>query len=937
MEIPSLPDLLRQFALHAASPAVVEAGAYRTREYSYARLIGQAEALAQQLRQQPAQDRSSSGLRPDTDDQDMARGSQPAVQVASAPPRCLIWGASGAAWLVAFWGCVLAGVVAVPFDAGFSREYADRVRRHTGARFFISDGDPGHGLDAQLFAAVWNFEQLLALPPMAGTPAASAPAPETLLEIVYTSGSTAEPKGVMITHGNLLANLRPIAHEIEKYGTWERRFRPLGFLHLIPLSHLFGQVMGAFIPGLLGATVVFTDAVTAGAWADLIHRRRISVLIAVPRQVRQFSSWALREAAPLPEKTSEAQTAAWDETHARQMVLEASSASLQWLGKSMLAGIARRWWRWRRLHRKLGWKFWALIAGGAALPVEDEELWHALGYAVVQGYGLTETAPALAITHPFKIRRGAVGRKLAEVELKIAPDGEILARGGNVSPGYFRNQAATAETFADGWLHTGDLGRFDAEGNLIFLGRKKDVIVSAEGMNIYPQEVEAELEREPEIQEAAVVADPDPAGRARAHAVLAPAPGATSEALDRAFNRANARLEVHQRMQRYSVWPEGQLPRTLSTHKLRRNEITAWLARKASHTPAADAATQPAGPMQGSAAQLAHGWRGFFIEHLGLAESRLRPEARLQQDLGLSSLDRAELLSWLEQHGYSYIDEGSLAAANTLADLERLLHETQATPPAATAATPARTAQAAKASAPTSSSVLAEYQYPRWPENPAIQGVRRWLIPGVILPVLRTRVKVQGAGAEHLAALRRPVLFIANHQSLLDAPAILRALPADWRPYLAPLMSPDHFRAAFSPAASAAERRRARRQLMLTQLFFHTSLLSERIGVQKAIHHAGRLADAGYCPLLFPEGARTPDGRLQAFRGGVGVFVKALQLPVIPVWLAGLFEILPAGAEHAHSGTARVTFGPAMHFDAGASAGEITRQLEAVFQAWQRQ
>lgn len=932
MEIPSLPELLRQFALHTASPAVIEAGAYRTREFGYGQLIGQAEALAQELRRHLAQESTAA-----PEDQTTAHSPRPTAQAADGPARCLIWGASGAGWLVAFWGCVLAGVVAVPFDAGFSREYAERVRQHTGARFCISDGAAGHTLEARHFAASWSFEQLLALPAMGAPAAAAVPAPATLLEIVYTSGSSAEPKGVMITHGNLLANLRPIAKEIEKYGFWERRFRPLGFLHLIPLSHLFGQVMGAFIPGLLGATVVFTDAATPAAWADLIHRRRISVLIAVPRQVRLFSSWALREAAPRPEPNPTGQIEPrWDETTARQMILAASATSARWLGKSMLGGIARRWWRWRRLHRKLGWKFWALIAGGAALPVEDEELWHALGYAVVQGYGLTETAPALAITHPFKIRRGAVGRKLAGVELKIAPDGEILARGGNVSPGYFRNQSATAETFADGWLHTGDLGRFDAEGNLIFVGRKKDVIVSAEGMNIYPQEVEAELEREPEIKEAAVVAEPSSRGRSAAHAVLAPAPGTEADALDRAFNRANARLEAHQRLLRYSIWPEAQLPRTLSTHKLRRNEIAAWLVGNVN--PSAGAA--PTGNQtarldpEGRPAPLAYGWRGFFMEHLELPASRLRPEARLQQDLGLTSLDRAELLAWLEQHGYSYLDEGSLAAAVTLADLERLLaNNTAVLTPAGTGARQDSAALSPSSAAP----VLAAYQYPRWPESRAVQGLRRLLIPGVILPALRTRVKVQVTGVEQLTALARPVLLIANHQSLLDAPVILRALPAGWRRWLAPLMSPDHFRAAFAATAPGAARRRARRQLALTQLFFHAALLSERIGVQKAVHHAGRLADAGYCPLLFPEGARTPDGRLRAFRGGVGVFVKALQLPVVPVWVEGLFEILPAGAEHARKGTARVSFGPAMRFDAGESAGEITHRLEEFFQAWQRQ
>src|SRR5579883_349422 len=389
--------------------------------------------------------------------------------------RVMLWGPSGAAWAIAYYGCLLAGAVIVPVDANFSAAYTTRIQQHTGARLLLADAARAAALPG---VAGIPFEALLELPREFKPQAVVAAAPDALLEIVYTSGATAEPKGVMITHGNVLANLRPIEQEVRKYKRWARPLLPLRFVHLIPLSHLFGQVMGLLIPPLLDSAVVYLQTQAAAGIAAAVRDTHASVVIAVPQQVELLGQWALAQLQTPP--------------------LPAAAAVARGRGRS----VAARWWMWRRLHRRLGWRMWAFIVGAAALPAEQEELWHALGYAVVQGYGLTETAPAVAITHPFKIRRGSVGRKLAGMEIRIAPDGEILVRGPNVSPGYYRNPAATAETLADGWLRTGDLGELDAEGNLIYKGRKKEVIVTAEGLNVYPDDVEQALDAQPEIREA---------------------------------------------------------------------------------------------------------------------------------------------------------------------------------------------------------------------------------------------------------------------------------------------------------------------------------------------------------------------------------------------------------------------------------------------------
>lgn len=857
----SLPGYIAGLAALGARPAILDRRLYRRRAYSYADITGKAFALQARL-----------------------------LTHAASGEKALIWGPAGAGWAIAFYACVLAGLIAVPLDAAFSPEYARRIQAQTGARVLLASAERMAALGEADWALALRFEDLEQLP--AAPPAAPRQAREQdLLEIVYTSGATAEPKGVMITHGNVLANLRPIDQEVQKYLRWARPLLPLRFVHLIPLSHLFGQVMGLLIPPLLGSAVVYLEAQGGEAVAAAVKETRASVVVAVPRAVELFSQWARQQAGGL----------------STEQITAAGAGH----------GVVWRWWHWRRLHRKLGWKMWALVVGGAALPFEQEALWQALGYAVVQGYGLTETAPAVAITHPFKIRRGAVGRKLAGVEIRIAADGEILVRGPNVSPGYFHNAAATAAVFSDGWLHTGDLGRMDEGGNLIYLGRKKEVIVTAEGMNVYPQDVEAALDALPAISESAVVGD-ERGGRGRVHAVVV-APAADEAALAAAIAAANQHLEPHQRIAGYSRWPGAALPRTASTHKLQRAAIAAWLNHPDAAAPTAPAAAET--------------WRDFLTRQLGLDPGRLRPEARLAEDLGLGSLDRVELLTWLAGHGVM-LEETELTRAANVADLDRLLAHAAAggAGPATDGGTgaPGR-GGAAAARVPRGVAHAQPFRYPHWPLWPALRLLReplRWLL---VYPPLRTVARIEARGREHLRGLNRPVLFIANHQSMLDVPVILRALPLGWRPWLAPAMALDAFRAKFLPGASARARYRAARRYRLLQFFFNIFVLSTTTGIEPALRRAGELASRGYCPLIFPEGARTLEGRLHDFRPGIGVFARALGLPVVPILVEGVFQILPAGAQRAHRGRARITFGAPIHLTSQDPAA-ITRELQSWFE-----
>lgn len=861
----SLPDYIESLTHLGRRPALVEQGLYRSREFTYADLTGKAFAFARRLHE---------------------RGVAPEARIG-------IWGPAGAAWVIAWYGAILAGLVVVPMDAAFSWDFVRRALQQSEAAVLCApsapDGAPG------LF---FSFDELVGLAPAPLPSARPAPGDAALAEIVYTSGATAEPRGVMITHGNLLANLRPVAAEIAKYKRRARPFLPLRFLHLIPLSHLFGQVMGVLIPPLLDGVVIYPVAQLPEAWAGIIRARRVSVMVCVPQQLQLLSQWALAG-------------------------VGGDAPAI--VARSRGHGIAWRWWHWRRLHRRLGWKMWAFVVGAAALPPEQEELWNALGYAVVQGYGLTETAPAIAITHPFKIRRGAVGRKLAGVEIHLAPDGEILVRGPNVSPGYYHDEAATRAAFADGWLHTGDLGRLDEQGNLHFLGRKKEVIVTPEGLNVFPADVERALEHEPEISEAAAV-EADPARGGGVHAVLVPAAGVSPEALAAAVARANGNLEAHQRVRAWTQWPESHLPRTASTHKLQRLAIARSL-----RAPRLDAAAV-AGPAT------ATDWRAWLHERFGIAPARLRPEARLDTDLGLGSLDRVELFAWLQTHaGVADLDEEAIAAASTVADLERLLAlPAGGAAPAATATPTAQRTPAAGAATPAPDRAPARAPLPfdtGWPLASPMRWLRTALRPLLVVGPLRLRAlsRLRVRGREHLGSLHRPVLFVSNHQSLLDVPVILAALPRRWRPWLAPAMGADVILAAHLLAHTSPARRRWERwKYWLVRVVFNVFLLSEHGALMHSLRYAGRAADRGYCPLIFPEGARTRDGRMQPLRPGIGVFIADLRLPVVPIRVDGLFEILPIGGHHVRRGPVRVRFFPPLEF-ANQAPAAITAALQAFY------
>ncbi len=777
----------------------------------------------------------------------------------------VIWSENRPEWIMALWGCLLRGVVLVPIDYRASAEFLLKVAEIVDARAILL-GDTVGTLDTP--RPVWPIAAI-------GTTASAGPAPsielsgDDVAEVIFTSGATSEPKGVVLTHRNILANIVPIEHEVAKYRKYMRPFLPIRFMNLLPLSHMFGQAMATFVPPLLAGVVVFTRTFAPEEVIGQIRTRRISVLVCVPKILEVLRDHLQRV---LPETSVE------------------PPAGTHW---------TRRWWRFRRAHRAFGLKFWAMVVGAAPLDPDVEAYWGRLGFVVVQGYGLTETAPIVTLNHPLHASRGAVGKPIRGVEVRIADDGEILVKGENVTKGYFNAPDETRTAFRDGWFHTGDIGGFDDQGRLHIRGRKKEMIVTPEGLNVFPEDVERIINEQSGVRESAVVGASGPGGSSeRVHAIVALTEGADLDAIVR---DTNARLQDHQRIRAAVAWPAGDLPRTEGTKKLKRRELRDWLLRN-------QAGVAERAPRAASGRSVAAVLERF-------APGRTITSDTTIDELGLSSLERVELMMSLEEALQVTVDEGRFAAAATVRDLEQITRPIEADGPHAIA---------------TATAPPEPIEFPSWNRSAPARVLRRASLPTWILPLARVFASVKVEGLQHLDALTGPAIFAANHQSHFDTPAILMALPAKWRYRLAPAMAKEFFKAHFYPeqftrgayVANSAN-------YYLASLFFNAFPLPQReAGTRQTLRYIGELLGGGYSVLIFPEGRRTNEGEIGRFQPGVGMIASKLQVPVVPVRLDGLDRILHTKWKFPRRGIARVAFGRPITLS-GPDYAELARQVEA--------
>ncbi len=846
---PHLATLLDDFRLHGIESAVVQHTGNRSLPCSYAALAEHSARFAAEF---------------------LRRNIQPGE-------RILLWGQNSAAWIAAFYGCVLRGILVVPLDAAGDPAFAERVIADTAPRLVVGD--------AALLAKLAPSHPQLALSTPAGTPIVDQlPPPQTEpivglnrstpLQIIFTSGTTTEPNGIVHTHGNVLASLDPIEREIVRYRRYQRPFHPLRFLHTLPLSHVFGQFMGLWVPPLLAAEVHFETRLDAPRLTQLIRTHRISVLAAVPRVLELLRAHLLQ----------------LDPTLATR--LEAAQQ----------LSAMRRWWGFRRQHNLLGWKFWAFVCGGATLPQELEEFWTRLGFALIQGYGMTETTALVTLNHPFHSAHGSIGKPLAGREVRVAEDGEILVRGDSVANTEWRQGRMQARSSGEGWLRTGDLASRSSSGDLIFTGRKSDIIVTSAGLNIHPQDLDAALLRQPGIRGACVFAWQTSVGPQPAAALLV-SPGANADA---AVQSANATLAEYQQIRRWLLWADPDLPRT-STGKVRRSEVAA----RASIAFASEG--KPGTEDQDDALLR------ILRESPAIRSGNFSDDSRLSEDLGLDSLSLVELQSSLEQRFATLIPEDAWQHARTVADLRALICFSSGT---ASASLPSGSTSPAQSAHDTS-------VYPRWPWTAPVRLLRTGFQEAIAAPLTRFLLAPRVERSTPLAGLP-PMIIIANHVTAFDVPIVLSALPPKMRHATTVAMAGGML---MGWRHAHVERHQLLRPLAplaywLVTALFNAFPLPQGAGFRRSFAHAGSALDHGMHVLIFPEGRRSADGRMAAFQPGIGLLAREAGVPVLPVCLIGLGELKQRRRSWFRPRTVTIRVGTPITMSPGETPQAFTTRLE---------
>ena len=789
--------------------------------------------------------------------------------------RCAILADNDAHWCAAYLGILRRGSVAVPMDTAYKASQVATLLADSGARVIfttakyldvVREARGPVAPECRIVLLHGDAPEAVGFEAMIGgrIPAPPLPACPARLQdpavILYTSGTTSDPKGVVLTHGNLLAE-RTGAFEVVRVS--ERDI----ILGVLPLFHALAQMANLLLPFSIGARVVFLETLNTTELLRALRERGVTIFACVPQFFYLIHQRVMAEVGK----------AAWP-------VRRLFAALLALNGAMRRMGVNPGPLLFRQVHAVLGGKMRLMVTGGSRFDPQIGADLYALGFDILQGYGLTETSGAATLTRPGDPALDTVGQPLPGNDIRIAPrqsdddeatDGEVLIRGPVVMQGYFNRPDATAAALQDGWLHTGDLGRLDDRGRLVITGRKKEIIVLSSGKNIYPEEIEAVYRKSAFIKEICVLglARPGEPAAERLYAVIVPDEQVLRERkvanvgdiIRFDVEGASVHLPHHKHVLGSEIWMEA-LPRT-STGKIKRFEVE----RRVRDAEARKQA--PGGPVLDEAdrAWLAREDLAPILDLVRQAArpgSTVAPDANLELDLGLDSMERVELLTALEQRMSADIPEEELQRLYTVRQLaESLL------------------AHACGVSGePTASwaSLLAT--------DPAREAsFREWLEPHVLVPglvfcalkmvrlVLRPGVKVTLEGAERFPA-RGPFLISPNHQSFLDPFFLISMLPYRIARQLFFVGAAEYFETPLT--------RWLARQVNLVPVDPDAALVS-------AMQAGAAGLREGRILVLFPEGERAIDGSVRHFKKGAAILSQHLGVPIVPVALRGVYEIWP--------------------------------------------
>jgi long-chain acyl-CoA synthetase len=788
--------------------------------------------------------------------------------------RVLLIGENSPDWVLGYFAILCAGAIAVPLDQLISVEELAPICKIAEPAAALRSSTVHKRLGSTLKHAHPKLIEIdlgeLARPFILRGDAKTPPAPperKALASILFTSGSTGAPKGVMLSHANFAAEITMLS-----------RVFVLGaddiVLSLLPLHHAFEFTCGMLLPIASGATIVYPLEIDAKTLSRTLADVRPTALIGVP---------AVWEAV---------HRRIVDEVEGRGPFFHAAFDNLRDLNRRLDANSGLNFGSivFRQVHSALGGRLRLAVSGGSALPHLVAEFFKDIGIPLLEGYGLTEGAPVLAVARPDEpLQVGAVGRPLNGIEIKLMPAtgsiGEIVAHGPNVMAGYYRNEAATAEVLRDGWLHTGDLGRFDNEGRLYVVGRAKEVIVDSGGNNIYIEELEEIYGRSEYVKEMAVVGLKVGQGE-QVGALIVPAYSrgesrrAVEDRLRSDFDKVALELSTHKRI-RILRFTDAELPRT-RTRKIKRADVVATLRRmldvRATRT-----------DVDGADSEV-ETWLAEALASVTTEPVNITPATRLIEDLGLDSLALAELGELIGERASREIALEEIADLRTVADLQIL-----ATQPGGNGRP--RMPSYAKFAEPYTPRLPAPL---KWLGRFAVRGASQAIFDGWLKP------KILGRG--NIPA-NRNFIVVANHSSHLDFSLVGYALGAvgdDIRV----LAAKDYF---FNTPA---------RRFLASNF---TSLMPfdrERAQLESLEDALAELAQ-GRSVLMFPEGTRSADGEIHEFKSGAGFLALRSRCDVLPVLIRGTHDVMGKGSLVPRRHPVEVRIGRAI------TAGELRELAES--------
>ena len=781
------------------------------------------------------------------------------------------------AWPMIYLGILLADAVAVPMDPEMPLGDAERILARAEAKVVVihenhreaikawpeNDEDASHTWRRAFIGDVFEAEPIAEVEQRDRS--------DEVASLLFTSGTTGDPKGVMLTHGNFTALLASLQ------GTLDVRQKDR-ILSVLPLFHTFEFSCGFLMPLSRGAHITYIEELEGPLLRQAMKDVRPNGIIGVP------ALWDVLH--------RRIETQVNDKGDAAKLTYTSMLRLSRWLRKNY--GINIGPFVFNEVHKTLGGSIRHLISGGAALSEPVLNAFEGLGFELLEGYGLTEAAPVLTVRRPGDRKGGgSVGKQLPGVEVQIInPDkegvGEVIARGDNVMHGYLDDPTTTEGTVRKGWLHTGDLGKLDKDGRLTLVGRRKELIVTSSGKNVYPDELEPLYADHEYISELAIVGIPDPQGDERVASLIVLADGAPDEAqavVKAHFQTVAGKLADHQRVRTMRFW-HGELPRT-ATRKVKRKEVRDELV----HLLAISKATRREAGAVPEGREPA--WLYAAIAGLtGMEAVDIEPSTHLVQDLGISSLQLVELRVLLEERGQVQLDGDQIAHAQTVDDLINLVSSDGR--PVISRASDLRRHQAEQ---PDEGIAV--------PEGVGRLGKR--LLHWAQRTVYDAAFNVKVTGKENIP-YNEQCIIIANHCSHLDVGLIKYAL-GDYAPNLAALAASDYFfdtqykRDFFEP-------------------FTNLIPVDRTAPLEHSLRHAEGAMRNGEMVLVFPEGTRSVDGQLQDFKHGIGYLQNKVHLTILPLYLRGTHKAMSKGSAVPVSRRLRA------HIGRPISAGFLAKETE---------